>query len=108
MKRAGQCTLQNRFQSFLLVCRWSGCYLASNPVNQQVVLEQPIHSQDHITRGIKIGNNKQDVGQTHGGEPNGELDCFSDPDRGSPIYSDSQNCLNVSHFWKKSLITPSG
>src|ERR1700731_1168604 len=23
-------------------------------------------------------------------------------------YSDSQNCSNVSHFWKKSLITPSG
>src|ERR1700730_7307207 len=66
--------------------RWSGCYLASNPVNQRVVLEQPIHSQDHITRRIKIGDNKHNIGRVHGGEPNGEPDCFGDPDRGGPIY----------------------
>ena len=86
MESAGQCTLQNRFQSFFLIRRWSGCYLASSPVNQWVVLEQPIHSQDYITRGIKVGNNKQDVSWTHGRELNGESDHFSDPDGGGPIY----------------------
>ena len=32
----------------------------------------------------------------------------SNSNRWDSIYSDSQNCSNVSHFWKKSLITPSG
>src|ERR1700731_1983363 len=79
MKGTGCCTLQDRFQRIFFDSRWSGCYLASNPVNQWVVLEQPIHSQDHIIRGIKIGDNKQDVSRVHGREPNGEPDHFSDP-----------------------------
>ena len=86
MKGAGCCAPQDRFQRVFLDSRWSGCYLASNPVNQQVVLEQPIHSQDHITRGIKISDNKHNIGQVHDREPNGEPDHFGDPDRGSPIY----------------------
>src|ERR1700730_19017100 len=94
MKGTGHCTPQDRFQRVFLDSRWSGCYLASNPVNQWVVLEQPIHSQDHITRGIKISDNKQDIGQVHGGEPNGELDHFSDPDGVGPIY---KNDLSGGH-----------
>src|ERR1700726_1653516 len=77
---------RDRFQRVFLDSRWSGCYLASNPVNQWVVLEQPIHSQDHITRRIKIGDNKHNIGQVHGGEPNGEPDRFGDPDGGGPVY----------------------
>ena len=99
MKGAGCCAPWDRFQKVFLNSRWSGCYLASNPVNQQVVLEQPIHSQDHITRGIKIGDNKHNIGQVHGREPNGEPDCFGDPDGGSPVY---ENDFSGGHrsFWK--------
>ena len=99
MKGTGRCTPWDRFQRVFLDSRWSGCYLASNPVNQWVVLEQPIHSQDHITRGIKIGDNKHDIGRVHGGDPNGELDHFSDPDRGGPV---DKNNLSGGHrsFWK--------
>ena len=86
MGGTGRCTPWDRFQRVFLNSRWSGCYLASNPVNQRVVLEQPIHSQDHITRRIKIGDNKHNIGQVHVGELNGEPDCFGDPDGGSPIY----------------------
>src|ERR1700731_2415526 len=86
MKGTQCCTPQDRFQRIFLNSRWSGGYLASNPVNQWVVLEQPIHSQDHITRGIKIGDNIQDISRVHGGEPNGEPDHFGDPDRGGPVY----------------------
>ena len=99
MGSAGRCTPRDRFQRVFLDSRWSGCYLASNPVNQRVVLEQPIHSQDHITRGVKIGDNKQDIGWVHGREPNGELDHFGDPDGGSPVY---ENDFSGGHwsFWK--------
>src|SRR3984885_6732157 len=84
MKGAGRCAPQDKFQRVFLNSRWSGCYLASNPVNQQVVLEQPIYSQDHITRRIKVGDDEHNIGQVHGGELNGEPDCFGDPDGGSP------------------------
>src|SRR6202030_3932151 len=99
MKGTGHCTLWDRSQRVFLNSRWSGCYLASNPVNQWVVLEQPIHSQDHIARGIKIGDNKQDVGRVHGGEPNREPDCFSDTDGGGPIYKNNLSGGDQS-FWK--------
>ena len=89
MKGTGRCALRDRFQRVFLDSRWSGCYLASNPVNQWVVLEQPIHSQDHITRGVKISNDKQYVSWVHGREPNGEPDHFSDPDGGGPIYKNN-------------------
>src|ERR1700731_1204872 len=95
MKGTGRCALRDRFQRVFLDSRWSGCYLASNPVNQQVVLEQPIHSQDHITRGVKISDNKQDVSWVHGREPNGEPDCFSDPDRGGLV---DKNDLSGGHW----------
>ena len=102
MGGAGHCAPWDRFQRVFLNSRWSGCYLASNPVNQQVVLEQPIHSQDHITRRIKIGDNKHNIGRVHGGEPNGEPDRFGDPDRGSPI---DKNDFSGGHqsFWKMDL-----
>src|SRR3984893_17348221 len=99
MGGAGCCAPRDRFQRVFLDSRWSGCYLASNPVNQWVVLEQPIHSQDHITRGIKISDNKQDIGWVHGREPNGEPDCFGDTDEGGPI--DKNNLLGGHRsFWK--------
>ena len=94
MKGAGRCAPRDRIQRIFLDSGWSGCYLASSPVNQQVVLEQPIHSQDHITRGIKIGDNKQDIGRVHGGELNGEPDCFGDPDGGGPV---DKNDLSGGH-----------
>src|ERR1700731_859705 len=86
MGGTGCCAPWDRFQKIFLDSRWSGCYLASNPVNQWVVLEQPIHSQDHITRRIKIGDNKHNIGWFHGGELNGEPDRFGDPDGGGPVY----------------------
>src|ERR1700731_1762606 len=86
MGGAGRCAPWDRFQRVFLNSRWSGCYLASNPVNQWVVLEQPIHSQDHITRRIKIGDDKHNIGWVHGREPNGEPDRFGDPDGGGPVY----------------------
>src|ERR1700730_6639209 len=86
MGSAGRCAPWDRFQRVFLNSRWSGCYLASNPVHQRVVLEQPIHSQDHITRRIKVGDDEHNIGQVHGGEPNGEPDHFGDPDGGGPVY----------------------
>ena len=73
---AGWCTLQSQVQSQnLFIGGWLGCYMASSPVNPQ----------DHITRGVKVSDNKQNVSQIHGGEPNGEPDCFGNPYRGHPI-----------------------
>ena len=77
---------RTNFRGFSSIVDGLGVTLASNPVNQRVVFEQPIHSQDHITRRIKIGDNKHNIGRLHGGEPNGEPGHFGDPDRGGPVY----------------------